>query len=106
MAQLRQDFSRFQQFNTDIMVLVPNGPKLIEKYMVEHNNPYTILSDKGSKIAAQFFQVKKFFAFGTPTVFLIDQTGKIIYTHYAGSLIEEPDNEIPLKILDNLSLQQ
>jgi peroxiredoxin len=105
MTQLRQDYSRFQQFNTDIIVLVPNGPKLVEKYTRTNDIPYTILTDKGSKIAAQFFQLKKFFLFGTPTVFLIARAGKIIYTHFADSLIEEPDNEIPLKLLDNLSGQ-
>jgi len=45
------------------------------------------------------FQVKQFFAVGTPTVFVIDQTGKIIYAYYAKSALEEPDNEGPLAAL-------
>jgi len=79
--------------------MVPNGPRMIEKHVNENKPPYSILSDKGSKVAAQYFQIKHFFLAGTPTVFLVDHIGKIIYAHYASSLIEEPDNKEPLAVL-------
>jgi peroxiredoxin len=44
-------------------------------------------------------QVKRFFKIGAPTVILVDQQGKVAYTHYATSLIEEPDNREPLEVL-------
>jgi peroxiredoxin len=76
---------------------------MIHRYVERHAIPYTILSDKGSKVAAQYFQVKHYISFGTPTVFLIDQNGKILYAHYADSLLEEPDNKIPLSLLTGIS---
>lgn len=105
MAQLRQDYQKFSDLNTEILVMVPNGPKMIERHIKQFNTPYFILSDKGSKVAGQYFQVRKFFAFGTPTVFLVNQGGEIIYTHYANSLLEEPDNNEPLKLLENIVLK-
>jgi peroxiredoxin len=99
MAQLRRDYQKFTDLNTEILVMVPNGAKMIERHIRQFNTPYRILSDKGSKVAAQYFQVKKFFAFGTPTVFLVNQDGEIIYTHYANSLMAEPDNNEALKLL-------
>ena len=85
--------------------MVPNGPKMIEKYTIENRVPYQILSDKGSTVAAQYFQLKRFFSLGTPTVFLVDQSGKILYTHYAKSLLEEPDNREPIDVLEKLTLK-
>jgi peroxiredoxin len=76
---------------------------MIEKHIHQNNTPYRILSDKRSRMAAQYFQVKKFFALGTPTVFLVNKEGRIIYTHYANSPMEEPDNSLPLEILKELN---
>ncbi len=101
MAQLRHDHEKFQALETNILVMVPNGPKMIERYIRQNDPPYLILSDKGSKVAEKYLQVKQFFAFGTPSVFLVDQNGKIIYAHYSASLLEEPDNQEPLLILQN-----
>ncbi|PKO07884.1 MAG: hypothetical protein CVU40_18290 [Chloroflexi bacterium HGW-Chloroflexi-2] len=103
MAQLRQDYQKFSDLNTEILVMVPNGPKMIEKHIHQNNTPYRILSDKRSRVATQYFQVKKFFTFGTPTVFLVNKEGRIIFTYYANSPIEEPDNNLPLEILKELN---
>jgi peroxiredoxin len=103
MAQLRRDYQKFTNLNAKILVMLPNGPKMIEKHALENQTPYTILTDKGSKVAAQYTQYKKYFTFGTPTVFLVDQTGRIRYTHYATSLAEEPDSREPLAVLAQLT---
>ena len=82
--------------------MVPNGPFMIRRYLNLAPTPFPILTDKRSQVAGQYFQVKKLFAFGTPTVFVVDQQGKIAYAHYASSLIEEPGNEEPLAVLSAL----
>jgi peroxiredoxin len=106
MAQLRHDYAKFQALNAKVLVMVPNGPKMIERYLSHHDNPYPILSDKGSQVAGQYTQIKHFFALGTPTVFVVDRTGHIRYTHYATSLIEEPGNQEPLAVLGLLARAQ
>ncbi len=104
MAQLRHDIEKFNAYNTEIMIVVPNGPFMINRYLNIHPSPLTILTDKGAKVAAQFFQVKQFFVIGTPTIFVIDQTGKIAYAYYAKSAREEPGNEGPLAALSKLAI--
>ena len=79
--------------------MVPNGPRMIERYLRATGSPYPMLSDKGSAVAGQYMQVKRYFKIGAPTVVLVDQQGKVAYTHYATSLIEEPDNREPLEVL-------
>ena len=99
MAQLRDEYEKFHVLNSEVLVMVPNGLRMIDRYVTANNTPYPVLSDKGSKVAGQYFQVKQFFKVGTPTVILVDTSGKIQYAHYAGSVIEEPNNDEPLRIL-------
>jgi len=54
-------------------------------------------------VAGQYLQVKRFFALGTPSVFLVDRGGRIRYAHYASSLIAEPDNREPLAVLEAMA---
>lgn len=102
MAQLRHDYLKFKAVNTEVLVALPNGPRMIGWYVREHQNPYPILSDPGAKAAAQYALATKripglpIFA---PGVFLIDSAGKIRYAHYARSAKSEPDNQQPLAIL-------
>ncbi len=103
MAQLRHDYQKFKALNAEVLVIVPNGPKMIERYVKGNNPPYPILSDKRSIVAATYFQVKKFFVAGTPTVILVDRSGIIRYVLYADSLIAEPDNKEPLAVLASLT---
>jgi peroxiredoxin len=103
MAQLRHDYEKFQNLNTEILVMVPNGPFMINRYLDQNPTPYKILTDKGSKVAGQYFQVKQFFAIGTPTIFVVDKNQEIKYVYYAKSALEEPNNEEPLAIIRQLS---
>ena len=102
MAQLRHDYEQFCSLNAEVLVMVPNGPFMIRDYVKLTSNPYPILSDKGSRVAGQYFQVKHFVKLGTPTVFLVDRQGTIRYAHYASSLLEEPDSEEPKAILADM----
>jgi len=103
MAQLRHDYSKFEAFNCEVLVMVPNGPRMIERYLRETQTPYPILTDKGSQVASVYMQLKRLFKIGSPTVILVNRQGKVAYAHYAASLIEEPDNNEALTALAKLS---
>lgn len=105
MAQLRHDISKFSALNTEILVMVPNGPVMIKRFLTKRPMPYTILSDKGSRVAKQYYQDQKIFSLGSPTVILVERGGKIAYTHYADSMIAEPKNDEPLAILAELAIK-
>jgi peroxiredoxin len=105
MAQLRHDYQKFKALNTEVLVIVPNGPKMIGRHVIQNETPYLILSDKGAKVAAQYAidnrQVILLQIF-TPTVFLVDTSGVIRYASYGTSYIKEPDNRGPLAVLAQL----
>lgn len=109
MAQLRQDYQKFQGFNTEVVVIVPNGPKMIERHINRHGTPYPILSDKGAKVTAQYgidARQAVLFQVFTPTVFLVERSGVIRYASYGTSYIQEPDNGEPLAVLAQLQKPQ
>ena len=102
MAQLRRDYAEFKALNTEVLVVVPNGPKLIARYVNRTGTPYLILSDKGSQVAKQYaIQTKQALLLTTltPTVLLVDTPGVIRYARYGSSYIKEPDNQEPLAVL-------
>lgn len=103
MAQLRHDYAEFKRMNTEVVVVVPNGPFMITKHVQAHNTPYPILTDKGSKVADCYFQIKKFFITGTPTVVLVDKGRIILYLKSMPSLIDEPDNQEVLSLLQEMT---
>lgn len=100
MVQLRHDYQKFKELNTEVLVMVPNGPRMVSLFRRAKAIPYPILTDKSSCVGELYFQVKHFFKLGVPSVFLVDQSGQILYVHYAHSLISEPDNREPLAVLN------
>jgi peroxiredoxin len=106
MAQLRHDHTKFKVLNAEILVVVPNGPKMIGKHVSGNSTPYPILGDPGSKVAEQYgiaLRRAMSYAVFTPSVFLVDTRGKIRYIHYSASYVEEPDNRKPLAVLAKLA---
>ena len=105
MAQLRQDYEKFKALNTEVVVIVPNGPRMIERHVTENRTPYLILSDKGSRVAESYqIEMKKVLmlkAF-TASAFMVDKTGRIFYTSYSPSFLKEPDNNELLAELSKL----
>jgi len=105
MAQLRLDYAQLKALNAEVLVMVPNGPRTIARWLAAHPMPYPILTDKRAEVAGLYLQVRQFFSLGTPCVFLVDRSGCIRYTHYAKSMIEEPDNQEALDALSELGRQ-
>ncbi len=109
MAQLRHDYQKFSDLNTQVLVMVPNGPKMIEKNVVTNAVPYPILTDKNELTAAQYgINIHNTILPGArqlfkPGVFLVDRSGIIRYCKYLKSYIQEPDNHEPLAVLAGMA---
>ena len=105
MTQLRHDYESFAKLNAEVLVMVPNGPLMVNRYVEKYTPPYPVLTDKGSKVAAQYFQIQRFFSLGTPMVFVVDHQRKVHYSFYAKSFLQEPDNREVLTVLQNMATQ-
>ena len=102
MAQLRHDYEKFVALKTEIILIVPNGPVMIKRYLSKHPTPYSILTDHRSGVARQYGQERQFFILSKPAVFIINQKSKIAHAHYGDSIIEKPDHGELLAVLAGL----
>ncbi len=79
MAQLRHDYEQFQALNTEVVVIVPNGARMIEWYVNANAIPYPILTDQGSQVAREYaINLRNALVLTAmkPTVFLVNGSGE------------------------------
>lgn len=104
MAQLRHEYEQFQAANTEVLVMAPNQPASIARYLNAYPTPFPILSDPGAEIA-QMYGVEtvhaRFLVF-VAAMFVVDQARRIRYVDYDVAIIN-PDDSKPLAVVTGIS---
>jgi peroxiredoxin len=104
---LRQDYDKITGRGAEILVMGPDGPNAFKRYWQENEMPFVGMADIKSKVADQYFQEVNILKLGRmPAVFVIDQNGKIRYSHYASKMSDLPENEELFEVLDMIELEQ
>ena len=103
MAQLRQDYQKFVDQNTEVITVGPEDAMAFTKWWHEHQMPFIGIPDPKHDIAKLYNQEFKLFKGGRlPALAVIDINGKIRLMHYADLPSDIPsDNEV-LSLLDKL----
>lgn len=103
MAQLRQDYQKFADLNTEIIAVGPDGPKAYQRFWEAEKMPFIGLSDVGNQTAKLYYQEFNLLKFGwVPALFILDKNGLIRFAHYGKSMADIPENSDVLKILADL----
>jgi peroxiredoxin len=103
MAQLRQDYQRFVDLDTEIVVVGPEDAGSFRKYWEKENLLFVGLPDPAHTVLKLYGQEVKIFKLGRmPAQMLIDRSGMLRYVHYGHSMADIPPNE---EILDLISRQ-
>ena len=106
MAQLRQDYEKFEKENTAILVVGPEGSKAFAKYWKENELPFIGLPDPKHNVLKLYGQEIKLFKFGRmPAMVIIDKQGLARFVHYGHSMSDIPENADVLKTLQSLNLE-
>lgn len=104
MAQLRQDFAKFEQVNTTILVVGPENEKAFAKFWQKNDLPFIGLPDPKHSVLKKYGQQIKIFKWGRmPAQALIDKKGIIRYIHYGHSMSDIPKNDELLEILKDIN---
>jgi peroxiredoxin len=107
MAQLRQDYNKFRDEDTEIMVVGPEGADSFEKYWQENELPFIGLPDPKHSVLKLYGQEIKLFKFGRmPAMVIIDKNGVVCFVHYGHSMSDIPDNMDVLDTLQSLKREQ
>ena len=104
MAQLRQDYQKFTERDTEVIAIGPEDAKAFTEWWHEHEMPFTGIPDPKHDIAKLYGQKIKIFRFGRmPALAVIDKEGNVRFMHYADDMSNIPANEQVLALLDEIN---
>ena len=101
MAQLRQEYDRFVENETEVVVVGPDNAKAFRNYWEEHDLPFIGLPDPKHSVLKLYGQEIKLFKFGRmPAQVVVDKGGIARYVHYGKSMSDIPSNDEILESLE------
>lgn len=104
MAQLRQDYDKFQESDTEVVVVGPEGQDAFANYWQKESLPYVGVPDPKHSVLKLYGQEIKIFKFGRmPAQTIVDKEGTVRFVHYGHSMQDIPKNEEVLEILADLN---
>ena len=104
MTQLRQDYEKFIDRESLILVVGPDDQAAFQEYWAKHDLPFIGLPDPEHGVADLYGQQVKLFKGGRmPALMVIDKAGQIRYQHYGNSMRNIPSNQSILDLLDRLN---
>lgn len=106
MAQLCQEYDQFRAANTEILVIAPNRPASLARYVNAHPTPFSILSDPSAYVAGSYgIEVvhKAFLTLFVGASFVVDQAGRICYADYSMPLVGSVDESPALAVLAGMA---
>lgn len=102
MAQLRQDYDRFVENETEIVVVGPDSAADFREYWAENDLSFVGLPDPQHSVLKLYGQEVSLFKFGRmPAQVVVDKEGIARYVHYGKLMSDIPDND---EILESLGL--
>ena len=104
MEQLLQDYQKFAETNTELIIIGPESAEEFAKWWQEHKMPYTGIPDPNHNIAKLYNQnIRLFYGGRLPAMVVIDKGFKIRATYFSGSPSDIPSDAELLNFLDNLN---
>lgn len=107
MAQLRQDYSRFEARSTVVVVVGPEDAGAFRAFWETERLPFIGLPDPDKSVLKLYGQETSIFKLGRmPAQVVIDMQGIARYVHYGHSMTDIPANDEILSILDEINVEQ
>jgi peroxiredoxin Q/BCP len=104
MEQLLQDYQKFAETNTELIIIGPESAEEFAKWWQEHKMPFTGIPDPNHNIAKLYNQdIRLFYGGRLPAMVVIDKGFKIRATYLSGSPSDIPSDEEVLNFLENLN---
>lgn len=103
MVQLHQDYDKFVEADTEIVVLGPDDAESFKKQWGKSGIEFYGIPDEDHKILDQYGQEVNLLKFGRmPAMFLVDKDGILRFIHYGKSFKDIPENDEILQIIGKL----
>ena len=107
MAQLRQDYDKFGERDTAVLIIGPENATKFAAYFKVNKLPFPGLPDPEHSVLKKYGQEIKIFKFGRmPAQALIDKEGIVRFVHYGNSMSDIPPTDEMLALIDELNQEQ
>ena len=104
MEQLLQDYQKYVESNTEVIVIGPESPEEFAKWWHEHKMPFVGIPDPNHSIAKLFGQeIRLFYGGRLPAMVVIDKDFKIRASYISGSPSDIPSDDEVLDLISNLN---
>lgn len=106
MAQLRQDYGKFVDRQTQVIVVGPEDAKAFESYWRQHDLPFLGLPDPKASVLKLYGQEVNLFKLGRmPAQVIVDKASVARFVHYGHTMSDIPENAELLDLLDQLNAE-
>ena len=103
MMQLRQNYDKFVEKNTKIVVIGPENAKAFKSYWEEHDLKFIGIPDDKLSVLKLYGQKVNLFKLGRmPAQMLVDQAGTLRFVHYGHSMSDIPETAEILEFIDKI----
>ncbi len=101
MAQLRQEVSKLEENDIEVLIIGPEKREKFREYWEKESMPFIGLPDPEHRVPQRYGQEIKFLKLGRmPAQMIIDTSGIIRAVHYANSMADIPDTTEFIKALE------
>ncbi len=106
MAQLRQEYSLFQERKTLVVVVGPEKKEAFAKYWKDNHMPFIGIPDPEHRVADLYRQKVSMIKLGRmPAQMIIDKQGILRYVYYGNSMKDIPGNEEVIRLLSEIQAE-
>jgi len=104
MAQLRQDYEKFQALETEVIAVGPEDADSFRMYWKSHKLPFIGLPNPTLSVLKRYGQEVNLFKLGRmPAQIIIDKQGIARFVPYGHAMSDIPENEEILQIVQTLN---
>jgi peroxiredoxin Q/BCP len=105
MTQLRQEYQKFVDRQTEIFVLGPENAGAFKNYFQKNDLPFIGLPDPKASVLKLYGQEVNLFKLGRmPAQVLVDKEGIARFVHYGHNMSDIPENAELLALLDEINV--
>ncbi len=100
---MKEDIRQFTDRKTQIVVIAPHDKAKVRNYWEKENLPFIGIPDPDGTLGKLYGQEWNLIKLGRmPALFIIDRKGSIVFSQYARSMADIPENKDLFRILERI----
>ena len=104
MAQLRQDYPKFNKRQAEVIVIGPDSAQAFSEYFRKNDLPFIGLPDPKASVLKLYGQEVNLFKLGRmPAQVIVDIAGVARFVHYGHAMSDIPKNDELLAMIDQIN---